>query len=53
MKKNIDLSLYGKGAELLVYSDDAQLNGSVQTVKAKKQITVTIPKNGGLVIVNK
>ena len=53
VKKNIDLSLYGKGAELLVYSDDAQLNGSVQTVKAKKQITVTIPKNGGLVIVNK
>ena len=53
VKKNIDLSMYGKGAELLVYSDDAQLNGSVQTVKAKKQITVTIPKNGGLVIVNK
>ena len=53
VKKNIDLSLYGKGAELLVYSDDAQLNGSVQTVKAKKQITVTIPKNGGMVIVNK
>ncbi len=53
VKKNIDLSLYDKGAELLVYSDDAQLNGSVQTVKAKKQITVTIPKNGGLVIVNK
>jgi len=33
--------------------DDAELNGSVSTVKAKKQITVTIPKNGGLVIVNK
>ena len=35
-----------------VYSDDAELNGSVSTIKAKKQITVTIPKNGGLVIVN-
>ena len=49
----IDLSMYGKGAELLVYSDDAQLNGSVKTVKAKKQLAVTIPTNGGLVIVNK
>jgi hypothetical protein len=36
-----------------VYSDDAQLNGSVKTVKAKKQMAVTIPTNGGLVIVNK
>ena len=53
LKTNIDLSMYGKGAELLVYSDDAQLNGSLTTVKAKKQIAVTIPTNGGLVIVNK
>ncbi len=53
LKANIDLSIYGKGAELLVYSDDAQLNGSVKTVKAKKQLAVTIPTNGGLVIVNK
>ena len=53
LKANIDLSMYGKGAELLLYSDDAQLNGSVSTVKTKKQMTVTIPTNGGLVIVNK
>ena len=53
VKKNIDLSMFEKNAELQVYSDDAELNGSVSTVKAKKQITVTIPKNGGLVIVNK
>ncbi len=53
LKKNIDLSMFDKNAELQVYSDDAELNGSVSTVKAKKQITVTIPKNGGLVIVNK
>ena len=53
LKTKIDLSLFGKGTELLVYSDDAQLNGSVATVKGKKQITVTIPTNGGLVIVNK
>ena len=53
LKKNLDLSLFDKGAELQVYSDDAQLNGSVTTIKAKKQIAVTIPTNGGLVIVNK
>jgi hypothetical protein len=53
LKTKIDLSLFGKGTELLVYSDDAQLNGSVATVKGKKQIIVTIPTNGGLVIVNK
>lgn len=53
VKKNIDLSMFDKNTELQVYSDDAELNGSVSTVKAKKQITVTIPKNGGLVIVNK
>lgn len=53
VKKNIDLSMFDKNAELQMYSDDAELNGSVSTVKAKKQITVTIPKNGGLVIVNK
>lgn len=52
VKKNIDLSMFDKNAELQVYSDDAELNGSVSTVKAKKQIAVTIPKNGGLVIVN-
>ena len=53
LKKVIDLSMFAKGAELQVYSDDAQLNGSVSIVKAKKQITVTIPTNGGLVIVNR
>ena len=53
LKTNINLSMFDKNAELQVYSDDAELNGSVSTIKAKKQITVTIPKNGGLVIVNK
>ena len=53
LKKTIALPMYDKNAELQVYSDDAELNGSVSTLKAKKQITVTIPKNGGLVIVNK
>ena len=53
LKTTLDLSLYGKGADLLLYGDDAQLNGSVKTVKSGKKVTVTIPQNGGLVIVNK
>ena len=53
LKKTIALPMFDKNAELQMYSDDAELNGSVSTIKAKKQITVTIPKNGGLVIVNK
>jgi len=53
LKKTIALPMYDKNTELQVYCDDAELNGSVSTLKAKKQITVTIPKNGGLVIVNK
>ena len=53
LKTTLDLSLYGKGADLLLYGDDAQLNGSVKTIKSGKKVTVTIPQNGGLVIVNK
>ena len=35
-----------------VYSDDAQLAGSVKDVKVgkKQQMTITIPTNGGIVI---
>ena len=54
LKKTITLPMFAKGTELQVYSDDAQLNGSVQTVKQnkKQQITVTIPTNGAVVIKN-
>ena len=54
LKKTITLPMFTKGTELQVYSDDAQLNGSVQTVKQnkKQQITVTIPTNGAVVIKN-
>ena len=54
LKKTITLPMFDKGAELKVYSDDAQLTGSVKTVKQnkKQQLTVTIPCNGGLVIEN-
>jgi hypothetical protein len=51
---NISLPMFKGGSALQVYSDDAQLNGSVTQVKIgkKQQMKVTIPKNGGLVIVN-
>ena len=54
LKKTITLPMFNKGAELKVYSDDAQLQGSVNTVKLNKkhQITVTIPTNGAVVIKN-
>ena len=52
LKKTITLPMFAVGTPLSVYSDDSQLNGSVQTVKQnkKQQLTVTIPCNGGLVI---
>ena len=54
LNKTITLPMFNKGAELKVYSDDAQLQGSVNTVKLNKkhQITVTIPTNGAVVINN-
>ena len=52
LKKTLTLPMFEKGTELQVYADDTQLNGSVSTQKAKKQFTITIPKNGGLVIKN-
>ena len=54
LKKTITLPMFDKGTQLQVYSDDAQLNGSVKTIKQnkKQQLTVTIPCNGGIVIEN-
>ena len=53
LKQTITLPMFDKGAEVTVYSDDAQLNGSVKTLKQnkKQQMTITIPCNGGVVIV--
>ena len=46
--------MFEKGTSLTIYSDDAQLNGSVKTVaqNKKQQLTITIPCNGGVVIKN-
>ncbi len=48
----LSLPMWAKGSQVTVYSDDAQLNGSVKTVKLnkKQELTVTIPCNGGVVI---
>ena len=52
LKKTITLPMFAVGTSLQMYSDDAQLNGSVKTIKQnkKQQLQVTIPCNGGLVI---
>ena len=54
LKKTITLPMFVKDTILSVYSDDAQLNGSVNQVKQNKKQTVaiTIPCNGGVVLVN-
>lgn len=52
LKKTVTLSMFDKGQQLTVYSDNPQLEGSVKTVKQnkKQQVTITIPPNGGVVI---
>ena len=52
LKKTITLPMFAAGSTLQLYSDDAQLNGSVKTFKQNKrqQLTVAIPCNGGLVV---
>lgn len=54
LKQTITLPMYAPGTQLTIYADDASLNGSVTTVKVnkKQQITISIPKNGGVVIMN-
>ena len=53
LKKTITLPMFEKDTEMTVYSDDTQLNGSVKTLKQnkKQQVAITIPCNGGVVIV--
>lgn len=60
LKRTITLPMFAKDTQLTVYADDPKytndptLTGTVRQVKQNKrqQITVTIPQNGGLVIVN-
>lgn len=52
LKKTVTLPMFEQNQTLTVYSDDASLNGSVKSMKQnkKQQITITIPQNGGIVI---
>jgi hypothetical protein len=53
LKTKLDLSpFFKKGSTVTTYTDDAALVGSTKPLKvAAKPIAVTIPENGGLVIV--
>ena len=58
VKTKVDLkNFFKEGTVVTVYSDDAQLNGSTQTVtigrKKVQTCNVVIPENGGIVITGK
>ena len=52
LKRTISLPMFEAKTPLTVYGDDAQLAGSVKTVRQnkKQQVAITIPQNGGVVI---
>jgi hypothetical protein len=50
LKETIDLSSFSDAKRLAIYTDDANLQGTVKTVKAAKRISISIPCNGGVVI---
>lgn len=54
LNKTISLPMFGAGQSLRVYSDDANLQGSLNKISQnkKQQVSVVIPQNGGVVIVN-
>ena len=54
LKLKLPLSMLPAGSEVKVYSDNAALEGSVKTQKLgkKQDLTVSIPCNGGVMIVN-
>ena len=53
VKQTLQLPMFANGTTLSVYSDDAQLNGSLTQVKLKKQqLKIEIPENGAVLIVN-
>ena len=54
LKRNLYLPMFAKKSLLTVYSDNALLQGSVMQVEQnkKQQLTITIQKNGGVVIKN-
>lgn len=56
VKLNLDLSdFFNTGETVKLYSDDSKLNGTVSDIRInrKKELKISIPKNGGLVITKK
>lgn len=55
LKLTLNLPMFAVGNTIKYYSDDNQLNGSVNEIKInkKQQVVITIPCNGGVVIENK
>lgn len=55
VKINLSLPMFTKGDQLTVFKDDAKLNGSMETIKLKKdrQVTIEIPSRGGIIFKNK
>lgn len=55
LSTKVDLSMLPTGASLKLYTDDADLNGSVKTVKLnkKKTLDVVIPTNGAFLAIAK
>ena len=53
LKTTIHLPMLTRGKSVNLYSDDANLKGTVKDVKLgkKQQLTITIPQNGGFVAV--
>lgn len=53
LKLKVKLSMIEAGKEVKVYSDNKDLEGDLQTVKLNKrqEVQITIPCNGGMVII--
>ena len=53
LKLNLTLPMFSAGETVKLYSDDANLCGSLKNVKVskKQQVMITVPCNGGAVIV--
>jgi hypothetical protein len=43
--------MLASGSQLTVYSDSPALQGNVKSMTYKRKVNVTIPQNGGVVIV--
>ena len=52
VKMKVSLPMLTKGVQTTIYTDDDKLQGSCKETKVKsQQVTVNIPKNGGMVVV--